>query len=73
MTSGNVDRWGTTIITPPKVSFEAASGISLSTQYRTSIYVLNDTLGVPLIVQLDANLAVTGGRPFDEPAYIQLH
>ena len=45
---------------PPQVSFQAGSGISLSAAYRTSIYVMNNTLGVPLIVQLDAELSVTG-------------
>ena len=45
-----------------QITFDVNSGISLAAAYRTSIYVANASLGDPLIVQLDADLAVTGER-----------
>ncbi|GAX77287.1 hypothetical protein CEUSTIGMA_g4733.t1 [Chlamydomonas eustigma] len=49
----------------PKVTFQEGVGISLTASYRTTIYVNNQTLGTPLIAQLDAEVSAVGQLNWD--------
>jgi len=43
----------------PVVTFNASAGAHVVASYRTTIFVNNETLGVPHIVTMDANITIT--------------
>jgi len=49
----------------PKVSFSAATGLTVNAFYRTTLFVDEESQGTPKIATLDCNLSVTGTVGWD--------